>query len=345
MNDRELNQRLANIEEKLTGSSRDQQFFQLSQQINSSGDEIELAELFRTFWAGKWIILVVTLFFSLTSILYAISLPNIYKSEALLAPAEENAGGGLAKVAGQFGGLAGLAGINIGGGGSDKTALAIEVLQSREFINKFISNRQLLVPLMAARGWDLSSNLLILDEQIYDEETQNWIREVTLPRSKVPSAQEAYEMFSELLSVSQDKTTGFVRVAIEHYSPYVSKNWVDWLIVDINDEIRNRDVKEARKSIQFLQSQLEKISIAEMQSIFYELIEEQTKTIMFAEVRDEYVFKTIDPAVVPERKAKPKKALIVILGTFLGAALSIFLVLVLSLIIRNKNNGNNSLSE
>jgi LPS O-antigen subunit length determinant protein (WzzB/FepE family) len=58
------------------------------------------------------------------------------------------------------------------------------------------------------------------------------------------------------------------------------------------------------------------------------LVEEQAKTIMFAEVRDEYVFKTIDPAFVPEEKAKPKRALICILGTMLGCMLAMIMVLV-----------------
>jgi LPS O-antigen subunit length determinant protein (WzzB/FepE family) len=65
-----------------------------------------------------------------------------------------------------------------------------------------------------------------------------------------------------------------------------------------------------------------------MQTVFYQLIEEQTKTIMLAEVSQEYVLKTIDPANAPEEKAKPKRALIVVLGTMLGGILSVLIVLV-----------------
>ena len=35
---------------------------------------------------------------------------------------------------------------------------------------------------------------------------------------------------------------------------------------------------------------------------------------MLAEVRQEYVFKTIDPALAPEEKSKPNRALIVFWG-------------------------------
>ncbi|MFV7714303.1 GNVR domain-containing protein, partial [Shewanella algae] len=69
-------------------------------------------------------------------------------------------------------------------------------------------------------------------------------------------------------------------------------------------------------------------NIADIRTILYKLIEDQAKTIMFAEVRDEYVFKTIDPAFIPEEKAKPNRALICILGTMLGGMLSVMVVLI-----------------
>ena len=49
---------------------------------------------------------------------------------------------------------------------------------------------------------------------------------------------------------------------------------------------------------------------------------------MFANVRDEYVFKTIDAAIVPEEKSGPKRALLCILGVLLGGMLSITLVII-----------------
>ena len=49
---------------------------------------------------------------------------------------------------------------------------------------------------------------------------------------------------------------------------------------------------------------------------------------MLAEVRPEYVFKTIDPAVIPEEKSKPSRALTCVLGTFLGGMLGMVVVLI-----------------
>ena len=48
-------------------------------------------------------------------------------------PAQGDSGGGLSQLAGQFGGLASMAGISLGGGKGDDNAIAIELLKSRSF--------------------------------------------------------------------------------------------------------------------------------------------------------------------------------------------------------------------
>ncbi|HAS23515.1 MAG TPA: LPS O-antigen length regulator, partial [Idiomarina loihiensis] len=75
--------------------------------------------------------------------------PNIYKSEATLAPTEEASGGGLSQMAGQLGGLASLAGVNLGGKNADKTTIALEILKSRAFIKSFVEKYDILPELMA----------------------------------------------------------------------------------------------------------------------------------------------------------------------------------------------------
>ncbi|WP_354623214.1 GNVR domain-containing protein [Psychromonas sp. MME2] len=77
-----------------------------------------------------------------------------------------------------------------------------------------------------------------------------------------------------------------------------------------------------------MQSKIDETSIAELRTVFYQMVEEQIKKRMIAEVQDEYVFKTIDPAVVAEEKAGPKRALICVLATLLGGMLGVAIVLV-----------------
>ncbi|MGR5423262.1 Wzz/FepE/Etk N-terminal domain-containing protein [Vibrio sp. PNB22_4_1] len=292
-------------------------------------DEIDLRELFGALWKGKWIIIATTFVFAVGAVLYALSLPNIYKSDALLAPAESSSGGGLSKMAGQLGGLAALAGVNLGGGESSQTDLAVQVMKSRQFVEAFINKHDLLVPLMAAKDWELANNKLILDEELYNPNTGEWLREPNGLRGATPTAQEAFQVFNkEVLSISQDKESGLYTVSVKHYSPYVAQQWVNWLIEDINKVMRERTIAETSQNLAYLNTQLQKTAVADMQSTFYKLIEEQTKSLMLAEVQEEFIFKVVDPAVVPELKDGPKRALICVLGTLLGGMLGVAIVLV-----------------
>jgi uncharacterized protein involved in exopolysaccharide biosynthesis len=329
------NNRLQGSTSEEVNAMNSNEFYQ-QQQIPES-DEIDLAELWSAIWSGKLLIIVISGIFAISSIIYAINQPNIYRASTLLAPTSDQGGaGGLAKMAGQFGGLASLAGINLGSSGTDKTGLALEVLKSRVFLEKFINKHQLLVPLMATENWDVNTNTLIYDEKLYDSSTKKWVREVKAPKQAKPSSWEAYEAFKEIFTVSTDKETGMVTLAIEHYSPEIATQWLFWLVSDINAAIRDQDKAEAQRSIDYLTIKLKETQLADMQTVFYQLIEEQTKTIMLAEVSQEYVLRTIDPANAPEEKAKPKRALIVVLGTMLGGILSVLIVLVRYFSTKNK---------
>jgi len=291
-------------------------------------DEIDLKELFMVLWGGKWLISAITGLAAAISVVVALSLPNIYTASALLAPAESS-GGGLSGLMKQYGGLASLAGVSLPGGEEGSRAqLGMQLMKSRAFIGDFVERRDILPELMAVESWEPGSGDVVFDPESYDAASKTWVRDVEPPKSAKPSAQEAHKAFSEVLGVAEDKQTGYVTVSIDHQSPVVAAQWVNWLVEDVNAAVKAQDVSEAEKSIQYLKQQVANTSLADLQAMFFELIQSQTETVMLAEVRPEYVFKTIDPAVVPEEKSKPSRALICVLGTLLGGMLGVVIVLI-----------------
>ena len=296
--------------------------------LNQIEDEIDLLDLWRALMSGKWIVVGFTSMFSIAAVLYALSLPNMYTSTVVLAPAE-SPGDSMGQLAGQFGGLASLAGINMGAGGVNKAAEALEVLQSWSFIEEFIQEENIAPQVFAVNGWNPETNELIYDTEIYNPQTQTWTREPPKGKQAEPSSWELYKVFKdEYLSVGEDKVSGFTSLNIEYYSPEVAKIWVDALINKINSKLQARDSKEAEKNVAFLKQQIEQTPLASMQSVFYDLIEDQTKTLMLAKGSTEYVFKTVSESRVAEEKSKPKRALICILGAILGGVLGCVIALV-----------------
>lgn len=291
-------------------------------------DEIDLKELFLILWSGKWLITVITGAAAVSSLVIALILPNIYTADALLAPAEQS-GGGMSALMQQYGGLASLAGVSLPSGEeASRAQLGMALMTSRGFIGNFVDRHNILPELMAVEHWDMGSGDIVFDPELYDQESETWVREVEAPKLSIPSSQEAHRAFLEILGVSQDKQTGYVTVSVEHESPVVAANWVKWLVEDVNAAVKAQDVAEAEKSIEYLREQVTNTSLADLQAVFFDLIQSQTETVMLAEVRQEYVFKTIDPAVAPEEKSKPSRALICLLGTLFGGMLGTAIVLI-----------------
>ena len=128
-----------------------------------------------------------------------------------------------------------------------------------------------------------------------------------------------------------------VTVSVKSLSPVAAKQWTEWLVKDINEHMRAQDIEDAEASINYLEAKLDETNIAGMQQVFYQLIESETRTVMLANAQQEYVFKTVDPAVVPQEKSEPKRALIAIIATMLGGMLGVFIVLIRAFIRNGKH--------
>ncbi|TMP45677.1 LPS O-antigen length regulator [Pseudoalteromonas citrea] len=290
--------------------------------------EVDLTEILRALWQGKVWIVLLSAVFSIGGVFYALSLPNEYKATVILSPVEDTQGGMLGGLKSDLGGLAAMAGVNLGGGGSNKSALALQILKSRGFLNEFVEKYDLKATLMGTNGWDLSSNTLLYNEKVYDDKTGQWLREVAAPRTPEPSVQEVYEyILGKNLSVIEDKKKGLVWFSITHYSPYVAKDLVEKLVVEINARMQKDDIQQATTKIEYLKKTLAETTVADMHKIFYQLIEQQEQTKMLALTQSQYVFRTIDPAILPEIKDGPKRAFICIGFAFAGLVLSFGFVL------------------
>lgn len=298
-------------------------------------DEIDLRELFQKIWKGRWVIIFTALFCGTLGGIYAFTATPVYRATTLLMPAGENGQkGGLSALAGQFGGLASLAGVNLGsGGGSVDKALVM--LKSRTFISQFIQEEHLL-PILFANNWNEKT-------QNWKEQKPSWFGRLigktdeSSSKTQKPTIQQAYRLFSKLMMVSNDEKKGTVSLSIDWKDPVLAAQWANKLVKQLDDFIRNKDVTEARRSIDYLTDQLRKIDVVEMQKSLYALIESQSKTIMLANVRDGYVFDVVDKADVPEHKIKPKRALIIVLSIILGGFFGVFYSL-LRLGLTNKEN-------
>ena len=294
---------------------------------NNFDDEIDLKEFFYVLFHGKWIILSVTSCISIIGLIYSLTLPNIYVSKALLAPV--NSSSSLSGALGNVGGLAAVAGIKLPSGHDEgNSAQAIKKIGSLSFFENNILTNIYLPDLMAVKSWNPKKNTVVFDENIFDTNSNSWIRDYSYPKQQIPSAQESFEVFTtKHLILSEDKKSGFISLSIKHQSPFLAKQWTELVVNEINSFYRKKDKLKSGKAASYLNQQISLTSFSEIKQVLAQLLQEETKKLTLIEANKFYVFDYIDPPVVMEQKSEPGRAFICILSELFGGMLSVLLVL------------------
>ena len=288
-------------------------------------DQLDLRKFLAVFWLNKKFITIFTTFVAVVSIIYSLTLTNIYTSQTLITPTSSSS----SSLLSQYSGLASMAGINLPqGGGENQLDVALKLIKSKKLLGRLMLYESFLPDLLAAKRWDTHTNAVIYDGSLYNKKNNKWVRKISLPFKQIPSSQEALGVFSELVSISHDKRTQLITLDVSHLSPVVAQQWSLWIIKEINAILANMQISQSQASIDYLNSQIKITPYSELRTMFYQLIQESTKSMMLAEVNPEYVLTTIDPPVIPEIKTQPNRVLIVLFGTLLGGMLSVAVILV-----------------
>ena len=290
-------------------------------------DEIDLLELFSIAWNRKRFIIILTSVFAIFSIVYSLSLPNIYTSSTLLAPSKQNNSVSSQNFGGMSG-LASLAGVNLAPGTATKSDEAIERIRSFEFFTNYFLPSIKLEDLMAIDKWIPESNTIVYDEEIFNGKTKKWVNINGDSKKISPSSQKAYKKYKQILTVYDDEITGFISISIQHQSPIVAKNWVELIVYNINESMRELDKQDAQNAINFLSQSSNSTNVQSIRDVINSVLESKMRTLMLASTNKAYVFKTIDSPIAPEVKSGPARSLICLLGTLIGGIISLLIVFV-----------------
>lgn len=279
--------------------------------MDNQVDEISLKDIADALLARRWLIVLMTVAFAIGAGAVAFLLPEKYEASIVLSPVDDGAGGklgGAGALLSQFGGLAALGGINVGVSG--KKAEAIATLQSHGLTENFIRDNNLL-PILYADKWDA-------ERKAWKEQEPD----------NVPTVWKAEKKFKKkILSVDEDKKTGLVTLTIEWTNAELAAQWAKDLVGRANRDLRAREIKQCQTNLAYLNDQLTKTSVVELQKAIYSLIEAEIKKVMIANGSDEFAFRVIDPPRVAEERSSPMRGLIMVVGLFLGFTLGVVLAL------------------
>jgi len=186
-------------------------------------------------------------------------------------------------------------------------------LQSREFLWKFVQDNKLM-PILFEAEWDSAQ--------------KKW--KETDPK-KQPGQMDVFRLFDkDVLNVSTDRKSSLVKVAIDWTDPVLAASWADQLVAQLNQYLRLQAIARSENNLKYLKEELARTQIEEMRKTLFDLIGQEQKNAMLANAQREFAFRVLDPAVVPDKKIKPKRSIIVLIAAALAGFAAIFAAFIVS---------------
>ena len=292
-------------------------------------DEIDVRELFNTINKNRVKIFILTLIITSLAVIYALSIPNSYKSQTILVPQTE------AKPSlGGLSALAGMAGVDLGGSGQIDAATSFEtilkdysfeqyMIEKYNLIDKFTLKQENLV---FALSFDGFYNMFHFEssEDSVNEDSVN-IEEKTYS---------TYQKILTTLSISTDKKSGLITLSAESIDKFLSKELVEIYLVELTNYLRKTEMQNVDKQIKFYKNEFNNIADISIKTQLGNLAAGLLQKKVLAEANEYYNVKQLTkPQVAYIRdKTKPKRSLIVIVSFITSIILGIFAVFFLEFI-------------
>jgi capsular polysaccharide biosynthesis protein len=259
-------------------------------------------------------ILAIVSSLTLTSIIYSLLVTPIYQASTALTHSStmtrsQSSSSSLEQVASFV-----QSGTGSTGGMSTEAKIAIERINSKDYFQRIYNN-----PILLSCLYTKCDLAKLNDSPAEDMEFLK------------PNFMPAYRKFRSMFTIFNN--VDIVTFSFKHYSPETAFIFLNWLVQDSNNYIRDYDVSKANNTIKFLNSTLSQTKNLELQKLISALIQKEIQTLALSEKTEYFAFEIVDSVYLPEDRIFPKRSLIVLTTFFLSIFLSIT-ILVLEKVFR-----------
>lgn len=298
-------------------------------------DEIDLRELARTVGKHKKKLIAFTLAATVLSVVWGLSKPNIYHSQAVLVPQEQSKSSAL----GGLGALAGIAGVDIGGGEMLPDQAYQLYLNDYSWMREFLLRSKLFERINALDA-DKNYRFALGYEGVYKavKRTPKVTLETAEDAEKEKMLFDTYIKLKSKLSVSSDKKNSAITVGCSDSDALLAKDIVTLFVKHASDSLRTNELSDMEKKINYYDQELQRTSDLALKTQLSSLMSALIQKKVLAQSSEYYNVKMVtSPSVAYERdKEGPKRGLIVAVSFVTSLILSIFGIFVLEFIRTKK---------
>lgn len=287
--------------------------------------DLDLKNIFAVIFKERITVIVTVLIISILTIVYSLNLKDVYSSTATLYPVDRNEQVGNYE---SYTALAGFAGISIPKSSNRSSEALKRIVSFDFFVDQFLPNIKL-EDLYAADEWDSKKNILKYKKNLFNEENKDWEYTDQL-KSKKPTKQQAFKVYKNIVSATNESGSNFVTITVNHKSPHIAKSWVELIIKKINSSMREIDQKIASEAINFLNEREKNTQLTELNDAISQLLKSQMQVLMMASVNEDYIFRVVSSPISPEERSAPNRSVIVMIGIIFGLLMGFLFALLKS---------------
>ncbi len=282
-------------------------------------DEIDLRELWATVMKYKREIVKFSAVITLLALVYALSIPNSYKSHTLLSPQEQ----AKPSLGGELAALAGMAGVSLGGGSADASTSLETFLKDYDF-NKMVIEKHGLVDRISGSAQEKNMVFAFGFGGIH------WLLSGSDSQDdKVNQAEKVYGAFKALqgiMSLSSDKKTGLITLSATAQDRFLAKELVEIYLKELTTYLKQMEIKEVLKKIKFYKQELVTTNDIQLKTQISSLLGSLVQKRVLSNSNEFYVVsQMIAPRVAHvSEKTKPKRSLILILAMIMSLMVGVF---------------------
>ena len=256
-------------------------------------DEINLLDLIKVILKNLRLIgIIIGVVVVATAIISLIMTP-VYESKAVIIPTTQTKNIGVGGMfAQQFG---------ISGPSSPMATEVVSLLKSNTLRERIIKRYNLL-------------KLFFEDnyEELKKQKNENELLWMGLRR------------FDGITKVNFKQKDNTIEIVVGYKDPKIARDLVNYTLAELTDYMSSEAKRVAETNKKYLESQLEKTSDPFIKTKLYALIAQQLETAMMAEVKENFAFKVLDAPMIPDKRSKPKRKLMVLIAFVVSLFIGIF---------------------
>jgi len=272
--------------------------------IDNQDKVMSLGSFFTFFKRNLPLITILTSAATIVSIVYSLIATEVYESSAIMT---HNTATDQTKAISSVADLV----TGTASGQSSEEKIAVTRILSKDYFKRIYDNDYLLTCLLDS-----------CDASNFSEKAAKG----KLPTSR-PNFIVAYRKFRASFKVFPNYET--LIFSFKHKNPSVSFQYLNWLIDDSNNFVRDIEIQKSQNAIDFFTEKLQETRNIEVQKILGSLIQEDFSKLSLSRKSKYYAFEILDNAIFPSERIFPKRSLIVSSTIIITFVASIFILVLL----------------